>query len=439
MRKKLLAVILCAALLIVGLAATASAYDEIPDLEKKGSISMDVLTADKEAIGGGTLTAYLTAELKETDGVLAFVYTDAFSSIGTIVDADEVNSAPAGAPELAAKLAALTEGAEGITVPVDENGHADFSDLPLGLYLITQDEPAEGFEPLEPFVITVPFWDGEKLVYDVSALPKPAPAYNRPVLDPPVMKRISYPAGSILIMDYFTFELMPREPGYPMPENPEGTFDSATGAMRITHYGPGEFELGEISFTLDDVGHTYVYTIREIPGRTVEFTYDQRTYTMTVVVSMEAGEIQYSVSYVSSDNAIVDEMVFNNVQSMVPPPTEPTQPTQPTEPPTEPTIPTIPTVPTSPPDTPPTPPDNPPITPDNPPVTPDTPTDIDVPDNPTPLDEYTDLIDIDDLPTPLAELPKTGQLWWPVPLMGIMGLLLFGIGWVTRRRSHEAN
>ena len=116
MRKKLLAVILCAALLIVGLAATASAYDEIPDLEKKGSISMDVLTADKEAIGGGTLTAYLTAELKETDGVLAFVYTDAFSSIGTIVDADEVNSAPAGAPELAAKLAALTEGAEGITV-----------------------------------------------------------------------------------------------------------------------------------------------------------------------------------------------------------------------------------------------------------------------------------------------------------------------------------
>jgi LPXTG-motif cell wall-anchored protein len=34
-------------------------------------------------------------------------------------------------------------------------------------------------------------------------------------------------------------------------------------------------------------------------------------------------------------------------------------------------------------------------------------------------------------------LPQTGQLWWPLPLLAIAGLLLFGIGWSIRRKGHE--
>jgi len=41
-------------------------------------------------------------------------------------------------------------------------------------------------------------------------------------------------------------------------------------------------------------------------------------------------------------------------------------------------------------------------------------------------------------PTPPAEpeLPATGSLWWPVPLLAIAGVVLFMLGWM-RRRSYE--
>lgn len=49
----------------------------------------------------------------------------------------------------------------------------------------------------------------------------------------------------------------------------------------------------------------------------------------------------------------------------------------------------------------------------------------------------------DGIPTgavPTPSLPQTGQLWWPVPLMSALGLVLFGLGWAMRRkdgRRHE--
>mgnify|MGYP001407060416 CR=1 FL=1 len=36
---------------------------------------------------------------------------------------------------------------------------------------------------------------------------------------------------------------------------------------------------------------------------------------------------------------------------------------------------------------------------------------------------------------PLGSLPNTGLLWWPVPLLAVCGLALFGAGWWSRR--HE--
>ena len=31
---------------------------------------------------------------------------------------------------------------------------------------------------------------------------------------------------------------------------------------------------------------------------------------------------------------------------------------------------------------------------------------------------------------------QTGQLWWPVPILTVLGLALFSIGWI-RRHSEE--
>lgn len=83
------------------------------------------------------------------------------------------------------------------------------------------------------------------------------------------------------------------------------------------------------------------------------------------------------------------------------------------------------------------PPDNPSENPSEPPA------EIDIPDGPVPLGDMDlsetenpdDLVDIDDPDVPLANLPQTGQLWWPVPLLAMGGVFLFLLGCVRRKRS----
>lgn len=59
------------------------------------------------------------------------------------------------------------------------------------------------------------------------------------------------------------------------------------------------------------------------------------------------------------------------------------------------------------------------------------PEDPEDPKDPEDPGEWEELPDDD---PPLAELPQTGQLWWPVPLMAMGGLLLTCVGIVRRRR-----
>ena len=41
---------------------------------------------------------------------------------------------------------------------------------------------------------------------------------------------------------------------------------------------------------------------------------------------------------------------------------------------------------------------------------------------------------------PGEEVPQTGQLWWPVPILAVSGMALFLLGWARQRKwsgSHE--
>lgn len=49
-------------------------------------------------------------------------------------------------------------------------------------------------------------------------------------------------------------------------------------------------------------------------------------------------------------------------------------------------------------------------------------------DGSTPADSNTPVM-------PTGNLPQTGQLWWPVPLMSAGGLVLFALGWAMRRKG----
>lgn len=42
-------------------------------------------------------------------------------------------------------------------------------------------------------------------------------------------------------------------------------------------------------------------------------------------------------------------------------------------------------------------------------------------------------IELDDPDVPLGDLPQTGQLWWPVPILAIAGLMLMIAGIIRRR------
>lgn len=44
-------------------------------------------------------------------------------------------------------------------------------------------------------------------------------------------------------------------------------------------------------------------------------------------------------------------------------------------------------------------------------------------------------IEIDDPDVPLSELPQTGQLWWPVPMLAVGGMFLLVLGWGRNRRG----
>lgn len=166
MNKKIqkLAGICLAILLLCSTATVVFAAELTPDYSRKGSISVTVKdTGTKRPIAGGTLTLYTVAKLEDGQEV----YTGGFAACTLPL---KRLSSPALAKGL--ETFAKTKKLKGITVRIGDNGKVQFSNLPLGLYLIVQEEAAKDYAPLESFLVTVPVTEDDKLVYDVDATPK---------------------------------------------------------------------------------------------------------------------------------------------------------------------------------------------------------------------------------------------------------------------------
>lgn len=150
-----------------------------PDYSRRGSISVELLTGDQKPVSGGTLSAYFVAEAKRSDDKDVFFYIEPFGDETEILNEDTFGTTKEDVSEMTQKLARKTSDAVCVqTVTVDGRGRAVFSDLPLGMYLIVQEEAAEGWNPIESFLVTVPMYDGADYIYDVDASPKLSVAHE---------------------------------------------------------------------------------------------------------------------------------------------------------------------------------------------------------------------------------------------------------------------
>lgn len=71
------------------------------------------------------------------------------------------------------------------------SGIAVFGDLKAGLYLIVQKQAAEGYDAIQPFLVTVPIMENGQYVYDVNAHPKVGTASRKTTQTPPTQEVLS--------------------------------------------------------------------------------------------------------------------------------------------------------------------------------------------------------------------------------------------------------
>lgn len=160
---KRLLTLLTAVLLVCGMSFAAFAQ-ETPD--QSGSIQI-TMKKGETVVSGGTITLYRVGEASQTDGIYRFRVTGDFAAFDQALE--DVQS-----PELAEALAEYVEanGLKGTTQEIDEEGETAFVDLELGLYLLVQEQAAEGYREVEPFLVPVPIWADGAYVNNVYANPK---------------------------------------------------------------------------------------------------------------------------------------------------------------------------------------------------------------------------------------------------------------------------
>ncbi len=163
--------IITALLLAVLLAVPAQAA-ELPDLDRTGSISVKIKDQNGDPVTDGSLEMICVAEVVSDNGI-RYEYTDDFAGCTEKLNDDTIKKN--GSEKLAAALKKFADGKglSGTVVKLGSDGSAKFSDLKLGLYLITQKGSADGYTAVEPFLVSVPLEENGKLVYDVNASPKP--------------------------------------------------------------------------------------------------------------------------------------------------------------------------------------------------------------------------------------------------------------------------
>lgn len=184
--QKSVAALFLAAFLFCSVSIAVFAH-EAPDPSQRGSISVQ-MTYDNRPVAGGSLTLYRVGDVKEDDGSYSFVLSGDFSvSEADLSDISSVNQAR--------ELAKYAENRKlsGETAQIGDDGEAAFTELELGLYLLVQDEPADGYHKAAPFMVSIPMNENGTYIYTVDASPK-VELQKAPIPETPVTPRPDGPA-----------------------------------------------------------------------------------------------------------------------------------------------------------------------------------------------------------------------------------------------------
>ena len=158
--KQRLTALLAALVLVLCLPMTVSAH-EVPDLTRTGSIEV-LMRIGTKAVSGGTLTATKVGYIDKDDGDYFFRRLD-----GERLTDITSSTAPGKLKDFAdnyGKNHPMTS----LTVNINKEGKAKFGNLKPGLYLITQKKAASGYNPLAPFLVSVPYNDDGHYEYNVD-------------------------------------------------------------------------------------------------------------------------------------------------------------------------------------------------------------------------------------------------------------------------------
>lgn len=141
--------IVLAALMLSGMSLCVLAA-EVPDPTENGTITLN-MEVDGEGIPGGMLALYRVGEISESDGNYFYVLTEEFTPSGQSLEDIRSSTLPGALADytIFMELAPCQETA------VDETGHAVFENVEPGLYLIIQTKPADGFNPVNSFLVSM--------------------------------------------------------------------------------------------------------------------------------------------------------------------------------------------------------------------------------------------------------------------------------------------
>lgn len=148
--------------------------------KRHGTMNVHIHTKSGADVGGGQITIFHVGDINvDEDNNAGFVYTDRFNGCPvplTNTESHEVANA--------ILKYATDHGIKGTVINVPSDGELEFNDVPMGLYLIEQNQRADGYKKMPPFLISMPeavykIENNEKVFdqykWDVDCWPKTDP------------------------------------------------------------------------------------------------------------------------------------------------------------------------------------------------------------------------------------------------------------------------